>query len=276
VTGRQGRSARILASSLLIVNALAVLGPLGVALVSALKPTRAILAAPFRPPGALDLSNFVTVWRAGRFDLYLGNSLIVTGGALALILSLAALAGYALGRFRFRLNTLLYLFFLSGLLVPAKLAIIPLFIFLKALHLLDSRLGLILVYAAAGLPAAVFILAGFFRTLPADLDNAARIDGAGELGVFWRVMLPLCRPALAIVTIYSAIPIWNDFFLPLVLIQTPERKTVTQGLAVFFGQYQTDWGALFAGLTLAALPIVLLYFLLSEQFIKGLTAGATR
>jgi len=216
------------------------------------------------------------VWRAGRFDLYLGNSLIVTAGALALILSLAALAGYALGRFRFRLNTALYLFFLSGLLVPAKLAIIPLFIFLKALHLLDSRLGLILVYAAAGLPAAVFILTGFFRALPADLDNAARIDGAGELGVFWRVMLPLCRPALAIVTIYSAIPIWNDFFLPLVLIQTPERKTITQGLAVFFGQYQTDWGALFAGLTLAALPIVLLYLALSEQFIKGLTAGATR
>ena len=250
---------RVLAQVLLVLNAATVLGPLAVALFSAFKTTREIFRAPFLPPATLDLANFVTVWRAGRFDLYLRNSLIVTGGAVALILSLAALAGYALGRFRFRLNGLLYLFFL-----------------LRTLSLLDSRLGLCLVYAAAGLPAAVFILTGFFRALPADLDNAARIDGAGELGVFWRVMLPLVRPALAIVTIYSAIPIWNDFFLPLVLIQTPELKTITQGLSVFFGQYQTDWGALFAGLILAALPIILLYLALSEQFIKGLTAGATR
>ncbi|PYM63396.1 MAG: carbohydrate ABC transporter permease [Candidatus Rokuibacteriota bacterium] len=272
----QAPTVRVLAQVLLVLNAATVLGPLAVALFSAFKTTREIFRAPFVPPASLDLANFVTVWRAGRFDLYLRNSLIVTGGALALILSLAALAGYALGRFRFRLNGLLYLFFLGGLLIPAKLAIIPLFILLRTLNLLDSRLGLCLVYAAAGLPAAVFILTGFFRALPADLDNAARIDGAGELGVFWRVMLPLIRPALAIVTIYSAIPIWNDFFLPLVLIQTPELKTITQGLSVFFGQYQTDWGALFAGLILAALPIILLYLALSEQFIKGLTAGATR
>src|SRR5262245_54409741 len=148
----------------------------------------------------------------------------------------------------------------------------PLFVLLKTLGLLGSHPGLVLVYAAGGLPAAVFILAGFFRALPADLDNAARIDGADEFQVFWHVMLPLVRPALAIVAIYSAIPIWNDFFLPLVLLQTPELKTVTQGLSVFFGQHQTNWGALFAGLLLAALPIVVLYLALSEQFIKGLTA----
>ena len=273
---RAGSSWAPLVQLLLVLNALWVLGPLVIVVFSAFKSTREIFAAPFWPPMSPSLDNLATVWAAGRFDLYLRNSVVVTLGALALILGTGATAAYALGRYRFRLNDPIYLFFLCGLLIPAKLAIIPLFVLLKTLGLLDSHPGLILVYAAGGLPAAVFILTGFFRALPADLDNAARIDGAGEFQVFWRVMLPLVRPALAIVAIYSAIPIWNDFFLPLVLIQTPELKTVTQGLSVFFGQHQTNWGALFAGLLLAALPIVVLYLALSEQFIKGLTAGATK
>ncbi|MBF6593721.1 MAG: carbohydrate ABC transporter permease [Thermaceae bacterium] len=260
----------------LILNAIGVLSPLLVMLVSAFKSTREIFASPFAPPSMLSFQNFIKVWQVGQFDLYLRNSLIVTLGALALILLFGAMAGYALGRFRFRLNDVIYLFFLAGLMIPAKLALIPLFVQLKALGLLNSLWGLILVYAAGGIPAAVFIMAGFFRTLPSDLDNAARMDGAGEWQVFWRVMLPLVRPALAIVGIYSAIPIWNDFLLPLVFIQKPELKTLMQGLTVFFGQYQTDWGALFAGLTLASLPLALLYLLLSEEFIKGLTAGATK
>ena len=159
---------------------------------------------------------------------------------------------------------------------PAKLVLVPLFIQLKSMGLINSHLGLILVYAAGGIPAAVFILTGFFRALPSDLDNAARIDGASEFQVFWRVMLPLVRPQLAIVAIYTAIPIWNDFLLPLAFLQSPELKTVPQGLTVFFGEHATDYGPLFAGLSMAALPLILLYIVLSEQFIKGLTAGATK
>jgi raffinose/stachyose/melibiose transport system permease protein len=162
------------------------------------------------------------------------------------------------------------------MLIPAKLAILPLFIQLKWMHLLNSHLGLILVYTAGALPAAIFIMSGFFRALPADLDNAARIDGASEGQLLRRVLVPLVKPGLAIVAIYSAIPIWNDFFLPLVFLQDPEKKTIMQGLTAFFGEYQSQWGALFAGLTLAALPLIVLYLLLSEQFIKGLTAGAVK
>jgi raffinose/stachyose/melibiose transport system permease protein len=162
------------------------------------------------------------------------------------------------------------------MLIPAKLAILPLFIQLKWMHLLNSHLGLILVYAAGALPAAIFIMSGFFRALPADLDNAARIDGASEGQLLRKVLVPLVKPGLAIVAIYSAIPIWNDFFLPLVFLQDPTKKTIMQGLTAFFGEYQSQWGALFAGLTLAALPLIVLYLLLSEQFIKGLTAGAVK
>ena len=162
------------------------------------------------------------------------------------------------------------------MLIPAKLAILPLFIQLKWMNLIDSHIGLILVYASGALPAAVFIMSGFFRSLPSDLDSAARIDGASEFQLLTRVLVPLVRPGMAIVAIYSAIPIWNDFFLPLVFLQSPENKTIMQGLTVFFGQYASQWGVLFAGLTLAALPLIVLYLILSEQFIKGLTAGAVK
>ena len=179
-------------------------------------------------------------------------------------------------RFRYWHNNLLYVLFLIGPKIPPKQLLVPLFVQLKQMGLLNSHLGLILVYAAGGIPAAVFILTGFFRSLPSDLEGAARIDGASEWQVFSRVMLPLVRPQLAIVAIYTAIPIWNDFLLPLAFLQNPTLKTVPQGLSVFFGEFATDYGPLFAGLTLAALPLIIVYLLLSEQFIKGLTAGATK
>jgi raffinose/stachyose/melibiose transport system permease protein len=260
----------------LVLNALGVIIPLGLVLISAFKPTPEIFASPFALPQTWSLENFAEVWQSGRFDLYFRNSVFITLGSEVLILGLSAMAGYALGRFRFRLNNIIYLFFLAGLMFPAKLVLVPLFIQLKEIGLLNSHMGLILVYAAGGIPAAVFILTGFFRALPSDLDNAARIDGAGEFQVFSRVMLPLVRPQLAIVAIYTAIPIWNDFLLPLAFLQNPALKTVPQGLSVFFGEFSNNYGALFAGLTLAALPLILLYLVLSEQFIKGLTAGAVK
>ncbi|WP_276954640.1 carbohydrate ABC transporter permease [Allomeiothermus silvanus] len=260
----------------LSTNALGVILPLGMMVIFAMKPTPEIFASPFALPKVWSLENFAKVWESGRFDLYFRNSIFITFGAEILILTFSAMAGYALGRFRFGLNNLLYVFFLIGLLFPAKLVLVPLFVQLKQMGLLNSHLGLILVYAAGGIPAAVFILTGFFRSLPSDLEGAERIDGASEWQVFSRVMLPLVRPQLAIVAIYTAIPIWNDFLLPLAFLQNPTLKTVPQGLSVFFGEFATDYGPLFAGLTLAALPLIIVYLLLSEQFIKGLTAGATK
>jgi raffinose/stachyose/melibiose transport system permease protein len=186
------------------------------------------------------------------------------------------MAAYALARYRFRGNEAIYLFFLSGLMVPLKLAIIPLFIQLATLGLVDTHLGLILVYTAMGLPSAIFILTGFLRTLPTEPEESARIDGASEARIMWSIMLPLARPAMVIAGIHNAVPIWNDFFFPLVMVQTDRLKTLPQGLTVFMGEYNTEWGVLFAGLTLAALPITLVYMALSRQFIAGLTHGAVK
>jgi raffinose/stachyose/melibiose transport system permease protein len=207
---------------------------------------------------------------------YFMNSIIVTGTSIVLILVLGTMAGYAIARYESRTNTFILLFFLAGLMLPLKLAVIPLFILLRDLGLLDSRWSLIVTYTAIGLPSAVFIMAGFLRSLPAELEDAARIDGASEPRIMWSVMLPLAMPPMAIAAIQNAVPIWNDFFFPLVFIQTDAYKTLPQGLTTFMGEYTTDWGMLFAGLTIAAAPITLLYIALSRQFIQGMTAGAVK
>ncbi len=262
--------------AVLIINSLLVLLPVFFLLNSALRETNSFASNPFMLARDPYWENFQQVWSDGAFAIYLKNSLIVTGGSLIIILTCALGAGFILGRYNFKGNALIFGFVLTGMLVPAKLAILPLFIQLKWMNLLDSHFGLILVYSSGALPAAVFIMSGFFRSLPSDLDNAARIDGASEFQLLRRILIPLVRPGMAIVAIYSAIPIWNDFFLPLVFLQSPENKTIMQGLTVFFGQYASQWGVLFAGLTMAALPLILLYLILSEQFIKGLTAGAVK
>lgn len=260
----------------LAANAMLVLVPVILMGVSGFKSTREIFRSPFGLPASWSLANFRNVWIEARFGDYFQNSVIVTAVSAAILVALGAMASYALGRFRFRWNDALYIYFLSGLLLPIRLAIIPLFILMRNLHLLDNLWSLILIYAASGLPSAIFILTGFFRALPVDLDSAARIDGAGEWTIFARVMLPLVRPALVIVTIYNVIPIWNDFFFPLVFIRSSHLKTLPLGMTTFFGQYYTDYAALFAGLTLAALPVIVLYMVLSQHFIRGLTAGAIK
>ena len=261
---------------ILITNAFLVLLPVFFLFNSSLRESNEFARTPFALARNPFWENYRRVWSEGEFGSYFFNSLIITGGSLALILLISLGAGFVLGRYSFRGNNLVFGFILTGMLIPAKLAILPLFIQLKWMNLLDSRIGLILVYTSAALPAAIFIMSGFFKSLPSDLDNAARVDGASEFTMLRKVMVPLVRPGMAIVGIYSAIPIWNDFFLPLVFLQSPEKKTLMQGLTVFFGQYASQWGVLFAGLCLAALPLIVLYLVLSEQFIKGLTAGAVK
>jgi raffinose/stachyose/melibiose transport system permease protein len=250
--------------------------PIAVMVFSAFRSTAEIFDDPFALPNPAAIGNFVRILGDAEFLLYFGNSIIVTTASIALILVLGTMAAYALARYEFAGATPLYLFFLAGLMLPLKLAVIPLFIEMRDLGLLDTRLALVLIYAATGIPSTVFIMTGFLRALPRELEEAARIDGASEARIMLQVMLPLARPALVISGINNAIPIWNDFFFPLVFIQSEGRKTLPQGLTSFIGEYNTDWGMLFAGLTLAALPITLVYILLSRQFIAGMTAGSAK
>ncbi len=261
---------------ILIANTFIMLAPILIMVFSAFKTNMEIFQTPFALPDFTHVSNFIKIWENTNFLRYLMNSFLVTGSSMVLILTLGTMAAYALGRYSFNGNSFILMFFLAGLTLPLKLAIIPLFMLMRDLGVLNNQLSLIFVYTAMGLPTTVFIMTGFIRTLPNELEDAARMDGASEARIMWSVMLPLVRPAMVIAGIQNVVPIWNDFFFPLVFIQNDNLKTLPQGLTTFMGEYATDYGALFSGLTLSAAPIIIIYILLSKQFISGMTAGAVK
>lgn len=250
---------------------------------SSLKPDEAIFRDAFALPAAGDLrtENYTNAWREARFGDYFFNSVLVTTASVALIVVLGAMAAYALARFYHPAGRVVFWLFLAGLMIPAQLAVIPLFFEMRALGLLNSRAGLILVYTANGLPFAIFILAGFFRGLPRSLYEAAVIDGCGEFGAFWRVLLPLARPGLVTVAIFQFIGVWKEYFFAFMLVGGDldgSARTLPLGLAnlSITAQYRTDYGMLFAGLVLVTLPILAIYLLLQRQIIKGIAAGALK
>jgi raffinose/stachyose/melibiose transport system permease protein len=262
--------------AVLLLNAFIMVYPLFVMVISSFKTNAEIFTSPFAMPESFSLANAEKVWTDTNFVRYLANSIGVTAASIILIVVVSTMAAYAIARYEFRGSTLILMFFLSGMTVPLKLAIIPLFIQLDTLHLLDTYAGLVLVYVAMGIPSAVFIMTGFLRSLPRELEEAPRVDGANEWHIMMQIMLPLARPAMVIVAIQNAVPIWNDFFFPLILITSDNLKTLPQGLTVFMGEFTTNWGVLFTGLSLAALPITLVYIALSRQFIAGITQGAVK
>ena len=274
IIGTLGRDGLI--QIILVANTFIMLAPILIMIFSAFKSTQQIFKSPFGLPDFTNLVNFSKIWTQTNFLHYLLNSLVVTSASMVLILTLGTMAAYALGRYRFFGAGFILMFFIAGLTLPLKLAIIPLFILMRDLGILNNQLSLIFVYTAMGLPSTVFIMTGFIRTLPNELEDAARMDGASEARIMWAIMLPLVRPAMVIAAIQNVVPIWNDFFFPLVFIQNDALKTLPQGLTTFMGEYTTDWGVLFAGLTLSAAPIIVIYIVLSRQFISGMTSGAIK
>jgi raffinose/stachyose/melibiose transport system permease protein len=261
---------------ILIANTFIMLAPIVIMVFSAFKTNMEIFQSPFSLPDFSHVGNFVKIWTQTNFLRYLLNSFVVTGASMACILTLGTMAAYAIARYEFFGASFILMFFLAGLTLPLKLAIIPLFMLMRDLGILNNQLSLIAVYTAMGLPTTVFIMTGFIRTLPSELEDAARMDGASEARIMWSIMLPLVRPALVIAGIQNVVPIWNDFFFPLVFIQNDNLKTLPQGLTTFMGEYTTDWGVLFSGLTLSAAPIIIIYIVLSRQFISGMTSGAIK
>lgn len=260
----------------LATAALFMLYPIFMMVLSGFKTTPEIFMSPFSFPKRLNTENFQVIWNKTDVPRYFLNSVIVTLSSIILLLVTGTMAAYAIARYKFRGTLMVSLFFLSGLMLPIRLAIIPLFIQLKYLGLIDNLLGLIFIYTAMSLPATVFILTGFLRSLPKELEDSARMDGASELRIMIDIMVPLISPALVIAGIYSAVPIWNDFFFPLIFIQSPEWKTLAQGLTSFFGEYSINYGVLYAGLSLASLPMILIFIIQSRRFIAGMTAGALK
>ena len=262
----------------LIVYTLVAVLPVILVVMNSFKTRKAIFASPLTPPlpGTFSLNGYVTVATQGDFLSYFGNSLTVTLATLFFVLLFGAMAAFALSEYRFRLNTALGLTLALGIMVPIRLGTVAILQMMVAAGLVNTLTALILVYTAQGLPLAVFILSEFMRGVSDDLKNAGRIDGLSEYRVFFVLVLPLVRPALATVAVFTMIPIWNDLWFPLILAPGEATKTVTLGAQLFLGQYVTNWEAVLAALSLAILPILVLYALFSRQLIAGITAGAVK
>lgn len=263
-------------TSALWLYAVIAIAPLVVMVSNSLRTTSNLFDRPLGLPFPLSIESYRTAWTQASFADYFLNSVLVTVGAVTLSTVVSVLAAYALARLRFPGSRVLESLFLSGLMLPVHLAILPIFYLLDGMGLVDSQLGLTMVYAAAGVPFSIFVLTNFFRQLPIELEEAAMIDGAGHFQVFFRIMLPLVRPAVATVVVFRFVPIWNDFLFPLVLLRTTDKYTLPVGLTTFFGEYQTDWSTLFAGLVIATVPLIILFILATKHIVAGLTAGMSK
>ncbi len=252
--------------------------PVYVIVINAFKSRRAIFAEPLTPPTAetLDWIGFQTVLKQGDFFQYFLNSMTVTVASLFFVLLFGAMAAFALSEYRFRGNLMMGLYLALGIMIPIRLGTVAILQLMVASGLVNTLMALILVYTAQGLPLAVFILSEFMKQVSDDLKNAGRIDGLSEYRIFFRLVLPLVRPAMATVAVFSMIPIWNDLWFPLILAPAEATKTLTLGSQVFIGQFVTNWNAVLAALSLAILPVLVLYLIFSRQLIRGITAGAVK
>ena len=261
----------------LIAYTLIALFPTLLVVMNSFKARNSIFQSPYTwpTPSTFDAIGYTTVFTGSRFDLYFLNSLIVTLVSLLVILSVSSMAAFALSEYQFRGNPWLGLYLSIGIMVPIRLGTVSLLKLMVALKLANTLPALILIYSAAGIPLAVFVLTQFFQTVPRELKDAARMDGASEYRVFG-FCLPLVRPALGTVAIFNMIPIWNDLWFPLIVASNERTKTVILGAQQFLGQYLNDWNAVLAVLSLAALPAIALYLVFSKQLIRGLTQGAVK
>ena len=269
--GRWGVHAVLLSYTLLA------LGPTLLIILNSVKSRRAIFDDAFSLPSpeTFDLAGYHTVLSGSSFDIYFRNSLVVTVASVFLVVLFSAMAGFALAEYDFRGNTLLALYLAIGIMIPIRLGTVSILKLMVSLNLINTLWALILVYTAMGLPLGVFLLSQFMRQVPGELKSAARVDGANEYRVFGLVV-PLVRPGMAAVAVFTMLPVWNDLWFPLILAPAEETKTVTLGASAFLGQFERNWNALLAALTLAMVPIVLLYIVFSRQFLRGLTEGAIK
>jgi N-acetylglucosamine transport system permease protein len=264
--------------TVLIGWAVTVIFPMIWMIYSSFKTDQELFFSPWAPPVELQWDNFARAWTKAHVGDYLLNTLIVVVPALLLTLIISAMAAYVLARFEFVGRRFLFYMFLSGMLFPVFLALVPLFNLVNQLKMLNTFHGLILVYIAYSLPFTIFFLTGFFKTLPTEIEESAIMDGANPYQVFFKVMLPMASPGLISMGIFNFLGMWNQYVLPLVLISDESKYMLSQGLAfMLFKQfYENDWSALFAALTIIMVPTLIVYITFQKQIQDGITTGALK
>ena len=260
---------------LFLLLAAIILYPLVWMIYSSFKSNTDIFANVFALPNQLYLGNYVTVFTEGAMGLYFRNSLLIAVVSVAGLLVLSSLAAYAFATFRFRGSTPLFMILLLGLMVPPQALIISGFKLMSILKLLDTYWALIFTYLGWS-SFGIMVLRNFFQSVPRDVKDAARVDGAGHWQMFTQIMLPLARPSISTIAIFYFMWVWNEFIYPLVYMQTPEKYTVPLGVLFFNGRYTIEWGLQMAALAVATIVPLIVYYAFQKQFIRGILAGARK
>jgi ABC-type glycerol-3-phosphate transport system permease component len=259
----------------LIGLAFSFIAPLLWLIITSIRPRSDVFSGALLPT-AITFEAYQFVWETMQIEIYFLNSLRITVVTVAAVVILATMAGYAFARIPFWGRHIVFLVLLSTLMVPGPVLIIPLFLQMGELGLIDTQRGLVLAYIGGSLAFAMFLMRSFFETLPAELVDAGRIDGASEFGIFWRIMMPLARPGIATIMIFQFRDTWNEFIFAATMIHTPELRPLQPAIFALVGRYSTNWPALAAGLTVSIVPIILVYVFLQKQFVSGLTTGAIK
>ena len=235
-----------------------------------------IFSNPWAPPVNPTFKNYIDAWQIANFGRLYINSIIVTSATITILVLLVSLAGYGFSRFRFRGRDALFLIFVSGYMVPSASLVIPLYFMMRNFGLLNNLLGLILAYVGLNIPLPLFIIRSFYNNIPANLEEAAIIDGASPFTVFWEIVFPLLRPGIASIGIWIALNTWNEFLYALTFLSSPGTFTVPIGLLSFFGLYANAWGLILAGFVIVLAPLEIIYMIFQKQIVRGLTRGAIR
>lgn len=268
----------ILVYLLLACWTILVIFPLVWLVYSSFKSNKELYASVWGLPSQLAWDNFTRAWEKGQLGWGLFNSLFYSVVSVAVADLFAAMAAYVLSRLNFRGGRAIFYYFMAGVFIPTSLTIIPTYFLLRDMGLMDSRLGLTLVYTAWNVPFGVFVLYGFFKTVPSEILDAALIDGASEFGVFWRIVLPLGQSGLVAVSILNFLWVWNELLYALVLVRPATMRPLPLALAALkTSTYLSgDWAVVFAGATITAVPLIIIYILLQRQIVEGATMGAIK
>lgn len=260
----------------LVIVLFQTLYPLIWVLFGSLKTKPELINNVWGPPSSLVFENYIQAWQMADMGNRIFNSVTVTVLSLAILIVVVTPCAYALARLRFPGRAIVTGLVVGSMLVPPQVLAIPLFMVARDLGIINSTVGISFIYAASIMPLSIFIMRSFFLSLPFDLEDAARVDGAGRVTILLRIMLPLARPGMALIIIFGFIEVWNDFFLAFLLLRQPEVQTIPLGLVNFFQQYDSLWNLYFAALMITTLPVIALFVLMQRQFIAGLTAGAVK
>ncbi|MRG87859.1 carbohydrate ABC transporter permease [Salinibacillus xinjiangensis] len=262
----------------IIMIALAILfiAPIYLVFTNAFKSYNEVLNSTASLPSALSFDNFVKVWEQLNFPVVFMNTLIITVVSVAGILLISSMASYRLVRSPGKVSNILFFIIISAMIIPFQTMMIPLVKVASDFNMIDSIPGIIMMYFGFGVPLAVFLYHGFIKGIPLELEEAAAIDGCGPFRTFFKIVFPLLKPITTTIGILHTLWVWNDFLLPYLMLSSPENQTISLASYVYFGQYMTQWNYALAALTLAIIPVLIMYLFLQKNIIEGISAGAVK